>query len=73
MLFASASGLDPHISPHAVYLQADRIARARKFNETEIKKLNELIQKMIEEPQFSLFGEPRVNVFLLNLELDKLR
>jgi K+-transporting ATPase ATPase C chain len=73
MLFASASGLDPHISPQAVYLQVDRIAKARKFNENEMKELNALIQKMIEEPQFSLFGEPRVNVFLLNLELDNIR
>lgn len=73
MLFASASGLDPHISPQAAYLQIERVAKARKFNETEMKELNALIQKMIEEPQFSLFGEQRVNVFLLNLELDKIR
>jgi K+-transporting ATPase ATPase C chain len=73
MLFASASGLDPHISSRAALLQADRIAKARKFNDDQKLKLNLLIKKMTEKPQFSLFGEERINVFLLNLELDNLK
>jgi potassium-transporting ATPase KdpC subunit len=73
MLFASASGLDPHISPRAALLQADRVAKARNFNEDQKQKLLMLIAKMTEKPQFSLFGEARINVFLLNLELNKIR
>lgn len=73
MLFSSASGLDPHISPRAALLQAERIAQARKFNSDEKQKLVLLIEKMTEKPQYSLFGEERINVFLLNLELDKIR
>ena len=73
MLFASASGLDPHISPLAAYLQAERIAKARKFNDDQKQKLAMLIINMTEKPQYSLFGEERINVFLLNLELDKIK
>jgi potassium-transporting ATPase KdpC subunit len=73
MLTASASGLDPHISPHAAYLQAGRIAKARNFNDEQVKELNGLIVKMTEKPQYSLFGEERINVFLLNLGLDKIK
>lgn len=73
MLFASASGLDPHISPRATFLQAERVARARNFNDGQKQKLAGLIVKMTEKPQFSIFGEERINVFLLNLELDKIR
>jgi K+-transporting ATPase ATPase C chain len=73
MLYASASGLDPQISPRAAVLQEERIARTRNFNEDQRKKLSELVVKMTEKPQFSLFGEQRINVFLLNLELDKIK
>jgi K+-transporting ATPase ATPase C chain len=73
MLFASASGLDPHISSRATFLQAERVARARNFNDDQKQKLAGLIVKMTEKPQFSIFGEERINVFLLNLELDKIR
>jgi potassium-transporting ATPase KdpC subunit len=73
MLFASASGLDPDISPRAAMLQADRVSKARNFNEDQKQKLRLLITKMTEKRQFSLFGEPRINVFLLNLELDKIK
>jgi K+-transporting ATPase ATPase C chain len=72
MLFASASGLDPHISPRAALLQADRISRVRNFNDEQKYILETIIMKMTEKPQFSLFGEERINVFLLNLELDKI-
>lgn len=73
MLFASASGLDPHISPRAAFLQVDRIAKARAFNDDQKQNLVKLIIQMTEKPQYSLFGEERINVFLLNLELDTIR
>jgi potassium-transporting ATPase KdpC subunit len=73
MLCASGSGIDPHISPGAALLEADRVAKARNFNADQKQKLLLLISKMTEKRQFSLFGEPRINVFLLNLELDKIR
>ena len=73
MLFASASGLDPHISPEAAFLQVNRISKARNFNSGQKQKLIEIIKKSTEEPQFFCFGEERVNVFLLNLETDKIK
>jgi potassium-transporting ATPase KdpC subunit len=73
MVFASASGLDPHISPEAAMLQLDRIARARNFSEVQRKQLLQLIHSRTEEPQFFIFGERRINVFELNLDLDNLR
>lgn len=73
MLFASASGLDPHISPRAAMMQADRVSRARNFNRDQEQKLTILISVLTEKPQYSLFGEERVNVFLLNLGLDKIK
>lgn len=71
MLFASASGLDPHISPKAAMLQVDRIAKARGFNQSQKQQLIDLINIKSEKLQFTLFGEPRINVLMLNLELDK--
>jgi len=72
MLFASASGLDPHISPEAAVLQVDRIVKARNFNDIQMQNLVQCIKNLTETPQFSIFGEQRVNVLLLNLELIKL-
>jgi len=72
MLFTSASGVDPHISPAAALLQVDRICRVRKFNEFQKKKLINLIVNKIELPQFGILGEERINVLLLNIELDNL-
>ena len=72
MLFASASGLDPHISPEAAKLQVERIAEARKFNNIQKQQLLQSIRELTEAPQFSILGETRINVLLLNLELDKL-
>jgi potassium-transporting ATPase KdpC subunit len=72
MLFASASGLDPHISPKAAYLQLERVAIARKLSDIQKQKLQKRIADMTEKPQFSLFGEPRINVLVLNIELNKL-
>jgi K+-transporting ATPase ATPase C chain len=73
MISASASGLDPHISPEAALLQVERVARSRNFTENQKKQLLQLINTLIEGPQFSLLGEPRINVFELNLNLDNIR
>lgn len=73
MIFASASGLDPHISPEAALLQLNRVALARNFNETQKQEILQLIKNKTEEPQFFLFGEPRINVFELNLALDSMK
>jgi potassium-transporting ATPase KdpC subunit len=69
MLYASASGLDPHISPEAARLQAERVAAARGLDSA---KLIDLIASLTEGPQFGFLGQARVNVLLLNLALDKL-
>ena len=72
MIFASASGLDPHISPEAALMQAKRIARARKFDYNQEQKLLQSIRNMTDKPQFSILGEERINVLNLNLELDRI-
>jgi potassium-transporting ATPase KdpC subunit len=72
MLFASASGLDPHISPKAALLQVNRIAKARNFGTAKKSLLLDLINNNTEHLQFGLFGEERINVLLLNIELDKM-
>jgi potassium-transporting ATPase KdpC subunit len=73
MLFASASGLDPHISSHGALLQVDRIAHARHFDARQKEKILQLIKTCNEAPQFFILGEERINVLLLNLELDKIK
>jgi len=73
MLFASGSGLDPHISLKAAMLQVDRIVNARKFNKIQKQKIVECVQEHIEERQFLCMGEQRINVLLLNIELDKIK
>jgi potassium-transporting ATPase KdpC subunit len=73
MIFASGSGLDPHISPEAAMLQLARVATARNLDETKKQQIQQLIINMTEKPQFSLFGEPRINVFELNLALNNIR
>ena len=72
MLFASASGLDPHISPKAAVLQVDRIADIRQLNSDQKQKLIQSIKELSEAPQFGFLGEARINVLLLNIELDRL-
>jgi len=73
MIFASASGLDPHISPKAALLQLNRVASARNYDETQKQKVQQLIKNKTEDPQFSLLGEPRINVIELNLALDSIK
>lgn len=73
MVTASASGLDPNISPEAALMQVSRVARARGMDIIRQDQLIDLINDMTEKRQFSLLGEPRINVFLLNLSLDSLK
>jgi len=72
LLFASGSGLDPHISPEALAFQMAGVAKARGFTPDKRAQMEKLARSFIELPQFGIFGEPRVNVFLLNLALDAL-
>jgi K+-transporting ATPase ATPase C chain len=67
MLFASGSGLDPHISPESAMMQAARIGRARHMAEGQIIGL---VIKETEQPDLGLLGQPRVNVLRLNCALD---
>jgi K+-transporting ATPase ATPase C chain len=73
LLFASASGLDPHISPEAARYQIARVVHARKFSPSQSEALKTLVETKIEAPQFGLLGEPRVNVLELNLALDAIK
>jgi len=66
---ASASGLDPHISPEAAMAQLPRVARVRGISEEELGKV---VAASTSGRQFGLLGEARVNVLELNLKLDKL-
>lgn len=70
LVTASASGLDPHISPISAFYQAERIAKARNLPVNEIE---DLIRQHVYYSTCNLFGEPRVNVLKLNMELDKLK
>lgn len=70
LLFASGSGLDPHISPAAARLQIERVAQARGLS---FEQVSTLVEQFIEPAQFGVLGQPRVNVLLLNLALDGLK
>jgi len=72
MLFASASGLDPHISQKAALLQVNRIAKVRNLNAVQKQKLEKSINELTESPQFLCLGDERINVLKLNIELDKI-
>ena len=68
LLTTSASGLDPDISPASALAQAPRVAAARGVS---LDQINQLIEAHTEGRQWGFLGEPRVNVLLLNLDLDR--
>jgi len=68
LVTASASGLDPHISVAAAEFQLARVARARRLG---VESVRAILEQNTEGRTFGLLGEPRVNVVLLNLALDR--
>lgn len=67
LVTASASGLDPHISPAAAAYQVARVAKARKLPADSVQQL---VERHTERPVMGWFGEPRVNVLALNMALE---
>ncbi len=70
LLFASGSGLDPHISPKAAIFQATRVAKIRNINISTVYKI---INDLTESPQYGIFGDQRINTLKLNFALDNLK
>lgn len=69
LVTTSASGLDPHISPEAALLQVERVAKVRGVSADAVRNA---IKAATEYPLFGIIGEPRVNVLMLNRQLDRL-
>jgi K+-transporting ATPase ATPase C chain len=70
MIFASGSGLDPHISLEAARMQVKRISKARNLTIIQEKRVFDMINQYAEKRQFGILGEEKINVLQLNMELD---